>query len=173
MRVAVTLLTSLFVLLGASVSRGEEKELRELFDRFITAQNAHDSEAVADLLVRSPRFLWITPDGPVFGHRVVLKWFEAQYRGVWSLKPDREIFRMLPVRDGVVQLQVPVEFTTGQPKLHPKTALMTMNQIAVLTPEGWKIAGIWWNRSRSGVESGITVVDPKGSPRSAAGGSSK
>jgi hypothetical protein len=37
-----------------------EQEVRSLFDRFILAQNAHTLTAVGDLLLDSPRFMWIS-----------------------------------------------------------------------------------------------------------------
>jgi len=44
-----------------------EDEIRSTFERFVTAQNAHDIKAVESLLLASPDFLWITRGAPVWG----------------------------------------------------------------------------------------------------------
>src|SRR5205085_11866323 len=42
------------------VHAGAEDEVGALFDKFVSAQNAHDLGAVRDILWNSPQFFWIT-----------------------------------------------------------------------------------------------------------------
>ena len=57
-------LIGLALLFGATARHpafaASEDEVRATFERFVTAQNAHDEKALAGLLLDSPDFLWIT-----------------------------------------------------------------------------------------------------------------
>jgi hypothetical protein len=65
-----------------------EDQVRATFDRFVAAQNAHDSKAVESLLLDSPHFLWITRGTPIWGQDVALKRFIGLYDGTWRLDPE-------------------------------------------------------------------------------------
>ena len=47
-------------------ARGEP-EVRVLFEKFVTIQNAHDLGGLRDQLWDSPRFLWITRGTSIWG----------------------------------------------------------------------------------------------------------
>ena len=166
MRLIIFVCTVSAVALFGSVARSDDRPLRELFDRFVAAQNAHDLDAVAALLLHTPEFLWITPAGPAFGHRLLLEWLEDRYQGVWRLEPDSSGFRAAPIASGVAQLQAPVAFTMGRDPDSAQTELMTMTQIVVRSAAGWKIVGLWWQPANSNVEYGVVVLprQPSQSP---------
>src|ERR1041385_569726 len=65
-----------------------EDEVRATFDRFVTAQNAHDEKALAGLLLDSPDFLWITRGAAVWGHDQAMKRFAVLFQATWKLAPD-------------------------------------------------------------------------------------
>ncbi len=62
-----------FALVSCPALAGPEDEVRAQFDRFVAAQNAHDTRAVGDLLLDSPNFLWITRGTAIWGREAALK----------------------------------------------------------------------------------------------------
>lgn len=119
-----------------------EDELRSTFERFVVAQNAHDTSAVSDLLLDSPSFLWITRGNAVWGRPEALKRFEALYNGTWRLEPDMASFRVVFVNATSAQIFVPVAFSIG-PKDHTvRPTPFLMNQILTKVGDTWRISSI-------------------------------
>jgi hypothetical protein len=79
----LALASLMFLTASGSASAGTIDEVRVLFSRFVTAQNAHDLKAVGEILLDSPQFLWITRDpqsgkpSPFWGRDAALKRFET------------------------------------------------------------------------------------------------
>jgi ketosteroid isomerase-like protein len=119
-----------------------EDEVRSTFDRFITAQNAHDIKAVASLLLSSPDFLWITRGAPVWGQDVALKRFAALYEGTWRLDPDLTSLKVIMIGDGIAQVYVPIMFTIGAAGQPSQETKFLMNQVLVKTQAGWRVSSI-------------------------------
>ncbi len=119
-----------------------EDEVRATFDRFIGAQNAHDTAAVGSLLVESPDFLWITRGAPVWGREAALKRFTALYQGTWHLEPDASGLRVMMLGEGSAQIYVPITFTIGAPGQPAQAARFLMNQVLVKTSAGWRVSSI-------------------------------
>ena len=88
--------------------------MRSTFDRFVTAQNAHDIKAVKSLLLGSPDFLWVTRGAPIWGQDAALKRFAALYEGTWRLDPELTGLKVTIIGDGVAQLFDPITFTIGR-----------------------------------------------------------
>ena len=139
----VALVTGL-LLLAVAVSRAaaNENEVRVVFDRFVAAQNAHDLAAVGDLLLDSPKFLWITRGAAIWGREAALTRFDTLYKGTWRLEPDDAELRVTLLGGNVAQLYVPILFTIGGPGASAQPARFLMNQTLVKTPAGWKVASI-------------------------------
>jgi hypothetical protein len=119
-----------------------EDEVRATFDRFVTAQNAHDLKAVESLLLASQNFLWITRGTPIWGQDAALKRFAALYEGTWRLDPEPAGLKVMMIDDGVAQIYVPIIFTiaaSGQPSQQTR---FLMNQVLVKTPSGWRVSSI-------------------------------
>src|SRR5258708_10670666 len=113
-----------------------EDDVKATFDRFVTAQNAHDTSAVRDLLSDSPGFVWITRGTPIWGRDAALKRFEMLYQGTWRLSPDVSGLRVTVLSDTTAQLFVPILFNIG-PQGQPTTeAMFLMNQTLVKTAAG-------------------------------------
>ncbi len=143
MRRSVVLAWLLLVLPVAPAAwAGPEDEIRTLFDRFVTAQNAHDLSAVRGLLWDSARFLWVTRGTPIWGREAALKRFEALYQGTWRLEANAAELRVTMLSHDVAQLYVPIVFTIGPPGQPAQTTRFLMNQTIIKTPAGWKVASI-------------------------------
>ena len=82
---ATLFLTS--ILFVNSAFAAPEDDVKGVFDRFISAQNAHNGTAVRELLLDSPNFLWVTRGAPIWGRDAAMKRFEELYQGTWKLSP--------------------------------------------------------------------------------------
>ena len=143
MRARLLLLMILTMLLAATgVEAGPEDEVRATMERFIATQNAHDLNALRELLVDSPQFLWITRGAPVWGRQGALARFEALYRGTWKLEPAMPELRVMLLSDGAAQIYVPITFTIGPPGEAPTTTRFLMNQLLLKTADGWRVSTI-------------------------------
>jgi hypothetical protein len=135
----VLVLTSLTV---GPANAAPEDEVRSTFDRFVTAQNAHDLKAVESLLLGSPGFLWITRGTPVWGHDAALKRFASLYEGTWNLNPEGSSFKVTLLNDGAAQIYVPIKFSIGAPGQQPQPMQFLMNMVLVRVEGGWRISSI-------------------------------
>jgi ketosteroid isomerase-like protein len=143
MRKAVRLLLAALALAAAPLApAAPPDEVREAFDRFIAAQNAHDLRAVEALLADSRDFLWITRGTPIWGREAALKRFKALYEGTWQLAPEAGAMKVVMLGDNVAQLYVPIAFSIGAPGQAPQTTRFLMNQVLLKMPAGWKVAAI-------------------------------
>jgi len=143
MRLVGIVATCLALLAGGGVARaGTEEDVRATFEKFVAAQNAHDSKAVGELLLDAPGFLWITRGAAVWGRAEALKRFEALYAGTWQLAPIMAEFRMVAVTAEAAQFYVPIDFQIGPPGQAAQTTRFLMNQTLIKTPAGWKVASI-------------------------------
>ena len=118
-----------------------EREVKELFDRFVAAQNAHDLTTVGDLLLDSPRFLWITRGTPLWGREAALKRFETLYEGTYRWEPSLEELQIIVLKDDVAHVYVPITYTIGVAN-HELQLRFLMNHVIVKTVTGWKVASI-------------------------------
>jgi ketosteroid isomerase-like protein len=143
MRKAVRfILVSLAVAATPLAAASPQDEVRQTFDRFVAAQNAHDLRAVENLLLDSPDFLWITRGTPIWGREASLKRFKALYEGTWQLAPEAGALKIVMLGEAAAQLFVPIAFSIGAPGQAPQTTRFLMNQVLVRTPAGWKVSAI-------------------------------
>ena len=124
------------------VDAAPEDEIRAVFARFVTAQNAHDLTALGELLWDSPSFLWITRGSAIWGRQPALKRFEALYQGTWRLEPATADLRVTLLDERVAQLYVPILFTIGAPGQPAQQMRFLINQVLVKTSQGWRVANI-------------------------------
>ena len=119
-----------------------EEEVRATFERFVTAQNAHDLKAVESLLLSSPSFLWITRGAAIWGHEAALKRFASLYEGTWRLEPDAPGLKVTMLGDRAAQIYVPILFTIGAAGQPAQPTRFLMNMVLVTTPAGWRVSSI-------------------------------
>ena len=140
-RFVSTLIVALLLSTANVLAKGED-DVKATFNRFVTAQNAHDVSAVRDLLLDSPDFLWITRGTPIWGRDAAIKRFETLYKGTWKLSPDASGLKVVALSDTTAQLFCPIVFNIGPPGQPAPDALILMNQTLVRTAKGWRIASI-------------------------------
>jgi hypothetical protein len=111
-------------------SESADAEVRQTFERFVAAQNAHDARAVRDLLWDGPGFPWITRGNVIWGRDEAMKRFETKYGGTWKLDA------------ATAQIFIPLVVTSGPAGQAPQSVSIHMNQTLIRSPSGWKVASI-------------------------------
>jgi ketosteroid isomerase-like protein len=119
-----------------------EREVRETYQRFVAAQNAHDLKEVESLLLESPNFLWITRGTPIWGRADAVKRFGALYKGTWRLAPEESGLKIVMIGDAAAHVYVPILFTIGAPGQRAQQTRFLFNQVLVKTAGGWKVSSI-------------------------------
>jgi ketosteroid isomerase-like protein len=119
-----------------------EQEVRSTFERFVSAQNAHDIRAVKDLLWDGAGFLWVTRGTAIWGRDASLQRFEANHAGTWKLEPDLGQLRVTVLDGSIAQLFVPLVVTAGPPGQPAQATAFHMNPVLVRTAGIWRIASI-------------------------------
>ncbi len=131
--------------LGAAqtvVAAPVDQELRATVERFVAAQNAHDLNAVAGMLLDSPNFLWITRGAPVWGRSDALSRFQKLYVGTWQLDPDWAAFCIVVAESHVGEIFVPIAFTIGAPEQPAQETHFLMTMVLAKQDTDWKVASI-------------------------------
>jgi hypothetical protein len=127
---------------AGNAASAPEDDVKALFDRFVTAQNAHDANAVRELLLDSPNFLWISRGTTIWGRDAAINRFETFYQGTWHLAPDNSTVRIFMLSETAAQLYASIMFTTGAPGQPAQAMPILMNQTYVKTPSGWRVASL-------------------------------
>ena len=119
MKLATALLLAIGVLFSNPAMSAPEDDVKALFERFVAAQNAHDANAVRDLLLDSPNFLWITRGTTIWGRDAAMKRFETLYQGTWRLAPDSSSLKIIMLGDNTAQLYASILYASiiGQPAI--------------------------------------------------------
>ena len=140
-----TLLAATVVIGGVRVipaQAGSEDDIRNLFERFVAAQNAHDAAAVEGTWWDSPYFLWITRGTPIWGRAAAMERFRALYQGTWNLAPDLAQYRAAMLGEAAAQLFVPIMFMIGPAGQAAQPMRFLMNQTLLRVRDDWRIASI-------------------------------
>lgn len=129
-------------MLATSAYANMEEEVRAVFDKYITTQNAHDLKGMRSLLADSPDFLWITRGKAVWGREAALKSLEERYKGTWKIEVDKKELRVISVSRRVAQVFAPTQLSVGEPGTEPARNRLYINLVMVKKPEGWQIVSI-------------------------------
>ena len=113
-------------------------EIRDTFNRFVNAQNAHDLKEVGNLLSDSPAFLWISAGQVVRKRDAALERFRELFKGAWRIDPDWSTFQILGLDISTQEIFVRVRTSDGAPERSAQ-----MNVIMVHTAQGWRVQNIF------------------------------
>ena len=113
-------------------------EIRDTFNRFVNAQNAHDLKEVGNLLSDSPDFLWISAGQVVRKRDAALERFRELFKGTWRIDPDWSTFQILGLDISTQEIFVRVRTSDGAPARSAQ-----MNVIMVHTAHGWRVQNIF------------------------------
>ncbi|TCR60602.1 nuclear transport factor 2 family protein [Bosea sp. BK604] len=120
-----------------------EVEIKALYERFVSAQNARDLARVREALWDSPGFVWISDGKPFWGREALIERMGAfQKAEVWSVLPDRTRARVVEVSPMSAVLYQPLLLTLG-PRREPRTIAFLVNVLCIRTAEGWRVAALY------------------------------
>jgi hypothetical protein len=132
---------------AALVSPGDLREIRNLFARQAKAETDHNIAALKEMF--APGYPG-EPDPVSFvarayrfwGKDAVIAHFQKTFDGTWAVEPDETAVRLIPLNGETVQIYAPTRVTIGAPGEAAATSLFLINEFAVRTPSGWKIAAV-------------------------------
>jgi hypothetical protein len=131
------------MLTAQMASAGPAEEVRAVYDRFVSAQNAHDLVGVRAVLLDSPRFLWVSDGKSVWGpDRTLERMAQFQRAEVWRVEPDLAVAVAVPMGADVAFLHLPLALVIGAAKA-PDRLRFLVSVLGVATPQGWRIAALF------------------------------
>jgi hypothetical protein len=134
-------------MLEPNISDADLEEIRALFLRQAAGETAHDIEVIDAVLARAAPG---QPDPVTFvarayrfwGREAVLDHFRAIFKGTWRFEPDTSAMRVIPISADVAQIYAPTQVTLGPGGAPAATYQFLVNEFAVRTSAGWRIAAI-------------------------------
>ena len=129
------------------VSAADLEEIRNLFLRQAAGETSHDIQVIESVLARSPPG---QPDPVNFvarayrfwGREAVIDHFRSVFTGTWRFEPEAEAIRIMPLGPDVAHIYAPTRITVGAAGQEGATYTFLVNEIAIRTPEGWRISAI-------------------------------
>lgn len=129
------------------VSENDLQAIRALFLRQAAGETAHDMEVMESIFARA---LAGQPDPVNFvaraytfwGREAVLAHFREVFAGTWRFEPDEAAIRVIPLGPDVAHIYAPTRITAGAAGQPESVFHFLVNEIAIRTPEGWRISAI-------------------------------
>ena len=132
---------------ATSVSPADIEAIRALFLRQAAGETAHDIEVIKSILANTPPG---QPDPVNFvaraycfwGREAVVDHFRTVFAGTWRFEHDEDAIRILPLGPDAAHIYAPTRITVGAAGQEAATYTFLVNEIAIRTGEGWRIAAI-------------------------------
>jgi uncharacterized protein (TIGR02246 family) len=119
-------------------------DVRAVYERFYTAQNARDLDRVREVLWEDPSFLWVSDGQSFWGREVMLARMAAfQEYDVWHVVPALDRARVVEIGPGAAYLHLPLALTFGQKSPGPSIYRFLVSMLCLKTDSGWKIAALF------------------------------
>jgi hypothetical protein len=117
-------------------------DVRTTFQKFVSAQNAHDLASLKPMLLDSPDFLWVAGGVAIWGRDAAMREFAALYKGTWKLEPNMAGFKSHNLDDSVVAVFVPITVTVAAAGKKGVKLKLLMSQIYMRVGNEWKLVKI-------------------------------
>ncbi len=132
-----------WISLASADSSADARAVEELYERFVSAQNAKDVATVRSLLSPSPQFQWVS-DGKVFWGREAMldRMVTFQKSEVWRVEPDRAARRYIPLSLQSGYLFQPLTLVIGAAQA-PDRLEFLVNVVCSKSERGWEIIGLF------------------------------
>src|SRR5581483_6243604 len=131
-----------FALIASTDCRADPaQQARATYEAFAAAQNRHDLEAVQDLLLDSPTFLWVSDGKSIWGRAATLQRMGLfQQARIWQVEP--ELAKAVPVvlNERAAFLHLPLELSLAFSQAEPERLRFLVSVLCVETAQGWRIA---------------------------------
>jgi hypothetical protein len=125
----------------------DRQEVKAVFLKQAAAATAHDIVAFEQVFAPTPAD---QPDPVTFVARAYQFWgktalidhFTETFKGVWKFEPDAERVKVIALTPDTAEIYAPTQVTSGTSTETAKTAPFLVYEVAVRTPQGWRIAAI-------------------------------
>jgi len=129
------------------ISNADLEEIRALFLRQAAGETAQNIDAIDAILARAAAG---QPDPVAFvarayrfwGREAVLEHFRNVFKGTWRFEPDLSALRITPISGDTAHIYAATQITLGPAGGAAATYAFLVNEFAVRTPDGWRIATI-------------------------------
>jgi len=128
-------------------TEADRAQVKDVLLRQAAAASAHDIAAFEQVLVSVPPghqdpIVMVARAYQFWGKTALINHFKETFKGVWKFEPDVQAIKVIPLTPDVAQIYAPTQITLGASDASARTAPFLVYEIAVRTPEGWRIASI-------------------------------
>jgi len=125
----------------------DRQEVKAVFLKQAAAATAHDIAAFEQVFAPTPAgqpdpVNFVARAYQFWGKTSLIKHFKDTFKGVWRFEPDAERVTIIPLTPDTAEIYAPTQVTSGTSSETAKTAPFLIYEVAVRTPEGWRIAAI-------------------------------
>ncbi len=127
-----------------SVSPGDLREIRAVFLNQAQAATAHDIEGMDAVIAQAEPgqpdpVSFVSRAYTFWGREAVMEHFRVIFRGTWRFEPDQNEIRIISLGPDAAHIFAPTRVTLDV-RGAPATQLFLMEEVAVRTAAGWRIA---------------------------------
>jgi ketosteroid isomerase-like protein len=142
MKRTASILAALAVL-SVPARAGPREDVSRLYSDFAAAQNARDLGRVRDVLLDSPRFLWVSDGKSIWGREATLERMGSfQKAEIWRVEPDLAKAVPVEVDADSAFLHLPLDLVIGAAD-KPDRLRFLVSVLGLRTPSGWRIAALF------------------------------
>ena len=125
----------------------DRQEVKAVFLKQAAAATAHDIAAFEQVFAPTPAgqpdpVNFVARAYQFWGKTALIEHFKETFKGVWRFEPDAERVTIIPLTPDTAEIYAPTQVTSGTSSETAKTAPFLVYEVAVRTPEGWRIAAI-------------------------------
>jgi hypothetical protein len=129
------------------VTSQDTQEVRALVLRKAAAETAHDLDGIAGTLAHAAPgqpdpVTYVARAYRFWGSEAVTVHFQKVFAGTWRVEPDQDAIRITPLNADTVQVYMPARITIGAVGQPATTSTYLINEFAIRTQAGWKIAAV-------------------------------
>ena len=125
----------------------DRQEVKAVFLQQAAAATAHDMAAFERVFAPTPAgqpdpVTFVARPYQFWGRPALIEHFNETFKGVWKFEPDAARVKVVPLTPDTAEIYAPTQVTSGTSSETAKTAPFLVYEVAVRTPEGWRIAAI-------------------------------
>jgi hypothetical protein len=130
-----------------AINSADIAEIRALFLRQAAGETAHDIEMIDTVLAHAPPgrpdpVNFVARAYQFWGREAVLDHFRTIFTGTWRFEPDESAIRVIQLGPDAAHIYAPTRITVGPADKPAATYQFHINEIAIRTPDGWRISAI-------------------------------
>jgi hypothetical protein len=131
---------------AAGITAKDTQEIRALVLQK-AAETAHDIDAIDGSLAHAAPgqpdpVSYVARAYRFWGREAVIEHFRKVFAGTWSVEPEQDAIRITPLNTDTAQIYMPARVTIGAAGQTPTSSTYLINEVAIRTQAGWKIAAV-------------------------------